>query len=161
MAACICRSFVLAALFALCAGAEIFSGGVRGGIPFGATGFSNYTVGPTVELKPPVLPLRFVVDALYKRASYVGGDASVWDIPLMVRLETPTPGLKPFVMGGGLIRRLTFLGGDTQTGFTFGAGLRIGLPVIKITPEFRFSHVGESSVRGSDNMGEIIVGITF
>lgn len=161
MAACTCRFLILIAALASAANAEIFSAGVRGGIPFGATGYSNYTVGPTVELKPPILPLRFVVDALYKRASYVGGDASVWDIPLMVRLETPTPVFKPFVMGGGLIRRLSFLGGHTQTGFTAGAGLRITVPFIKITPEFRFSHVGESSTRGSDNMGEIIVGITF
>jgi hypothetical protein len=145
----------------LAADAQIFSGGVRGGIPFGASGYSNYTFGPTVELKPPVIPLRFVVDALYKRAEYVGGQASVWDIPLMVRLESPAPGLKPFLMGGGLIRRMSFLGGETQTGFTLGGGLRITLPVIKITPEFRYSYVGEGSRRGPDNMGEFLIGITF
>jgi hypothetical protein len=159
MAACTCR--LALALVAVSAHAQTFSGGVRGGIPFGANGYANYTVGPTVEFKPPVLPLRFVVDALYKNAEYLGGTASVWDIPLMIRLESPTPGLKPFLMGGGLIRRLSFLGGETQTGFTLGGGLRIGLPVIKITPEFRYSYVGAGSRRGADNMGEILIGITF
>lgn len=148
-------------LLGLAAQAQMFSAGVRGGVPFGASGFSNYTVGPTAEFKPPIVPLRFVVDALYKNAEYVGGSGSVWDIPLMVRLEPPTPVLKPFLMGGGLIRRIGFLGGDTQRGFTMGAGLRIGLPVIKITPEFRYSYVGEGSVRGRDHMGELLIGITF
>jgi hypothetical protein len=148
-------------LAAVSAQAQVFSAGVRGGIPFGASGFSNYTVGPTAEFKPPIVPLRFVVDALYKNAAYTGGTASVWDFPLMIRLEPPTPVLKPFLMGGGLIRRLSFLGGHTQTGFTMGGGLRIGLPVIKLTPEFRYSFVGESSIRGADHMGEFLIGITF
>lgn len=156
-------------LFAVSAHAQMFSAGVRGGIPFGASGSSNYTVGPTAEFKPPIVPLRFVVDALYKNVAYIGGpraqpvnsSGSVWDIPLMVRLEPPTAVLKPFLMGGGLIRRIGFLGGDTQTGFTLGAGLRIGLPVVKITPEFRYSFVGEGRVRGSDHMGELLIGITF
>lgn len=149
------------ALAAVSAHAQMFSAGARGGIPFGATGLSNYTAGPTIEFKPPIAPLRFVVDALYKNAAYIGGTASVWDFPLMIRLEPPTPVLKPFLMGGALVRRLSFLGGHTQTGFTMGGGVRITLPVIKVTPEFRYGYVGESSIRGRDHMGEFLVGITF
>jgi hypothetical protein len=159
MAACTCK--LAAILLAAAAHAQMFSAGVRGGAVFGADGFSNYTVGPTAEFKPPIVPLRFVVDALYKNAAVAGGRASVWDFPLMIRLEPPTPGLKPFLMGGGLVRRLRVLRGDTRTGFTMGGGVRIGLPAIKITPEFRYSYVGASGIRGRDHMGEFLIGITF
>ncbi len=160
MAACICR-VGLVLLTASTLSAEIFSAGVRGGIPFGAQGYQNYTFGPTVEVKPPIVPIRFVVDALYKRIEAGAASGSVVDIPVMVRLETPTPFLRPFVMGGALFRRVNLFGGNTQTGFTLGGGLRITAPFVKITPEFRFSRVGENSFRGATNQGEFLIGITF
>jgi hypothetical protein len=162
MVACTCRIFSLALILGSAAFGQMFSAGVRGGIPFGSDGYRSYTVGPTVEFKPPIIPLRFVGDALYKRTDIGGRVSSVWDIPLMVRLEMPTPILKPFIMGGPLWRRVDLLNdSDTQTGFTTGAGLRITAPFVKITPEFRFSHVGDVPGRGSDNMGEFLIGITF
>jgi hypothetical protein len=156
--------FVLASLllFSATASAQIFSAGVRGGVPFGSDGFRNYTVGPTVEFKPPILPFRFVADGLYKRLSAGQDSISVWEIPLMVRFELPTPFAKPFIGGGPTFRRFSISGdGSTQNGFVAGTGIRLTVPFIKITPEFRFSHFRENSFRGTDNQGEFLIGITF
>ncbi len=162
MAACICRGAFLTAVLAVSSFGQMFSAGVRGGWPFGGDNYKNYTFGPTVEFKPPIIPLRFAADALYKKLDASGTGNSVWDIPLMVRLEVPTPVIKPFVMGGALFRRVDLLGdSETQKGFTTGAGIRITVPFVKITPELRFSHVGSAGALGSSNSGELLIGITF
>jgi hypothetical protein len=159
MAACTCRLAVF--FLAVAAHGQMFSAGVRVGWVAPSNPGSNYKFGPTAEFKPPVVPLRFVVDSLYSKLSTPQQTAAVWDVPLMIRLESPAPVLKPFLMGGALIRRITVAGGETAAGFTFGAGLRIGLPRIKLTPEFR---VSRAEVAGRDipaTTGEFLIGITF
>lgn len=47
----------------------MFSAGVRGGGMWGPRAFDNFTVGPTVEFKPPIIPIRIVADALYKQVN--------------------------------------------------------------------------------------------
>ncbi len=166
MVGCICRLAMMGALIGGAASAQILTGGVRGGIPWGPDGYRNFTIGPTVEFKPPIIPIRIVADALYKRvegptAADGKTTASVWDFPIMARVELPLPMLRPFVGGGPTFRRVSLFDGDWQKGGVVGAGIRINAIAVKITPEFRYSHFGSSSVRGQDNQGEFLIGITF
>ena len=170
----LCRLTLVASLAGAAVSAQILSGGVRGGGMWGPNAFENFTVGPTVEFKPPVIPIRVVADALYKRVGVIStqgqgtlgtsgtsNTVSVWDFPIMARVELPFPVLKPFVGAGPTFRRISLFDGDWQKGGVVGAGIRFDAFAIKITPEFRYSHFGPSSARGHDNQGEFLIGLTF
>lgn len=69
MAACICRVALVASMIGGTAFAQMFSAGVRGGGMWGPRAFDKFTIGPTVEFKPPIIPIRIVADALYKQVN--------------------------------------------------------------------------------------------
>ncbi len=183
MAACICRVVLVTSMIGGTTFAQMFSAGVRGGGMWGPNAFDKFTVGPTVEFKPPIIPIRIVADALYKQVnvgtrnvnlpdgpSLLGvsptettpqSTARVWDFPIMARVELPIPVVRPFIGAGPTFRRISAFDGDWQKGGVVGAGIRINALAVKITPEFRYSHFRASSIRGNDNQGEFLIGITF
>jgi hypothetical protein len=141
---------------------QMFTAGVRGGYRFGTGGLDPFTVGPTFEFKPPILPLRLTADVLYKRANTGTQSFTVWDFPLIVRFEVPTPLLKPFFGAGPSFRRYGISASDNfVTGFAFGTGIRWTAPFVKITPEVRVSTFPSTSFRGRDTQSEVLIGVTF
>lgn len=182
MVGCICKVALVASIIGSAASAQMFTAGVRGGASWGPGQVENFTVGPTVEFKPPIIPVRIVADALYKRIQVTdftdevtltdpaGGThigyrtkgKAVWDFPIMARVELPTPILRPFIGAGPTFRYIPVFPSDNwQKGAVIGAGVRINAFALKFTPEVRFSHFRASGPRGVDNQGEFLLGITF
>jgi hypothetical protein len=142
-------------------GADVFSVGVRGGVPFtGALSdltthgvdiitksFSDsnrYIVGPMVELH---LPLGFSIEAdgLYRPLNVVvqtqilpqttiftrTENVSSWEFPILAKFRLPTPVLKPYVDAGPSFRTV---GSDLSFLSDKGvtAGLGIELKISKL-----------------------------
>lgn len=124
------------------AGAEIFSFGIKGGVPvtdaFDAgrsgslryfSGPKRYTVGPTVELHLPA-HLAIELDALYRRLNY-GSDAvatttrvtgNSFEFPLLLKVRFASGPLRPYVASGASFQTLSdlkhvrsFLDGSNRT----------------------------------------------
>ncbi|HEX3684516.1 MAG TPA: outer membrane beta-barrel protein [Bryobacteraceae bacterium] len=121
--------------------AQIFSFGVKGGIPVtntfpgnpAGTYFRRYVVGPTAEVHLP-FHLAFEVDALYRRsglgATFItyqfggppyppleGTDRSRvddWQVPFLAKWEPGARFVRPFIDGGVTYRHVS---GQTQTQF--------------------------------------------
>ena len=115
--------------------AQLFSVGVKGGVPASdafdtvRTGnlsyFSDtkrYLAGGTIELRLPVVGVEF--DALYRRLNYAtsagpGGlcptcgpftastSANSWEFPLLLKLRGTSETVRPFVAGGPSFRTLS------------------------------------------------------
>jgi len=133
---------------------EIFSAGVRGGVPFtGALSdvtthgvdvitrsFSDsnqYIVGPMIELH---LPLGFSVEAdgLYRPLNVViqnqivpqptifrtEMNVSSWEFPILGKFRLPTPLIKPYVDAGPSFRTL-----GSNLSFLSNKGITVGLGV--------------------------------
>jgi hypothetical protein len=131
---------ILVFLFAaLTASPQIFSVGVKGGVPLtdafetATTGHlsylsstKRYTVGPTVEVR---LPFRLSVefDALYKRLDYdsasMGVDTFVrsattsnsWEFPLLAKWRLFGGPVRPFVDAGPTFNKLSGISQSIQT----------------------------------------------
>jgi len=188
MAACICRVTLILSMVGGATFAQMFSAGVRGGGMWGPRAFDSFTVGPTVEFKPPIIPIRIVADALYKQVNVskwvadgtntlitsgtdivevpsgqmVLSTSRVWDFPIMARVELPIPVARPFIGVGPTFRYIPFYSSDNwQKGVVAGAGIRFNIGLVKITPELRYSNFRASGPRGVDNQGEFLLGITF
>lgn len=148
-------AFICSAAFSL---AQV-SVGVRAGAPLGVDGLKPYTAGPTVEVGIPILPIRVVADALYKR---LDSGSAVWDVPIMVRLEAKNLLASPFVGAGPSFRWYPGLTLDSQRGFAVGAGVRIRALFLKITPEIRYTRYGDTNVPGAGGgAAEFLLGLTF
>ena len=142
----------------------------------------NYVVGPTVEL---YLPLGFSVeaDALYRpinlttdttvipqatrRTSF---DVHSMEFPILAKYRfLHTPVVRPYVEAGPIFRyvaaRASYL---SNAGFALGGGIELKLPVVRISPEIRFSRWGSDSARSLVNLppsnlnqAEFLVGVSF
>lgn len=198
------RLLLLWLIGTLSAFAQLFSFGVRGGLPLtdfyhavsspGATLTSTSTrfiVGPTIELH---LPAGFGVeaDALYRHFNYrasanlvdalVNANASNgWEFPLLVKYKTPGLFVRPFLDAGVAFnhwsgfRQLQVLAlvsksdvSGTDTGFVAGAGIELHTPLVRLSPEIRYTRWGASSItdlggalRSNQNQVEVLVGLTF
>ncbi len=124
---------MLMLLGAVSAWPQLFSAGVKGGVPFtdflesastGRVSFDpttyRYLVGPTAELH---LPAGFAVefDALYRHFSYTGTISGVdaitnsrtsgnsWEFPILLKYRFPVPLARPFVDGGVAFNTLSGL----------------------------------------------------
>ena len=127
------RVLVLLLLGSAPAWPQLFSFGVKGGVPF--TDFLNsttngrtfydpttnrYLIGPTAELHLP-FGLGIEVDALYRHFDYTGTSTSVdvftnlsttansWEFPILLKYRFPMPLVRPFVDGGLAFNSLTGL----------------------------------------------------
>jgi len=153
---------------------------------------TRYIVGPTIELR---LPAGFGVelDALYRRFEYraganlldqfVAGSAkNGWEFPLLLKYRSPGVLVRPFVDAGvsfdrwkGL-KQVTNAVGLTEstdvnvnnTGLVLGGGLEFHLPLIRVSPELRYTRWGAKSLsdlggvlRSNQNQAEFLLGITF
>jgi hypothetical protein len=148
--------------------------------------FSNekdYLVGPTVELHLP-LGLSIEADALYRPlslASQTGVPGSplnqagstrvtTWEFPVLAKYRLPVPIAKPYVDAGPSFRHVGQLGDYlSNTGFAVGAGVELHAPLVRVSPEVRYTRwAGDSTPSGAGtfassnlNQVELLVGFTF
>jgi Outer membrane protein beta-barrel domain len=170
---------------ASCASAQLFSAGLKIGVPF--TDFINatppystvtnrYIIGATAELHLP-FQLGVELDALYRHVNYaetgVATTASAFEFPLLLKYRFPMKLVRPYVDAGaawdtlaGLTQSLQ-LKNNTVDGFVMGAGLDAHLLVIHVMPEIRYTRWGSQHfsvpafLDSNQNQAEFLVGITF
>jgi hypothetical protein len=154
----------------------------------------RYTFGGTAELNLP-FGLGVEFDALYKRLGYQetlvdsglerSVTANAWDFPVLLKVKTGMRPLQPFFVVGPTFRGLTnleqagsFFSGSRSdapeelqneftTGFTAGAGLRLGGRTA-LSPEIRYTRWGWRTFRSpagllesNQDQLEFLVGLTF
>lgn len=171
----------------LCAplSAQSIDWGIKGGVPFNdaikaaesySSNFSRWTVGPVVELNLPA-GLGLELDALYRRTGYSSTDrfnmafldSSSLEFPLLVKYKFPGIVARMYVEGGFVFRRIgdiPLLQHANSKGFVGGLGIRFTLPLIKISPEVRYTRWDNEpfqlpSLKSARNQMEFLVGITF
>jgi opacity protein-like surface antigen len=166
------KSILIVSLFAtgFPAGAQIFSIGIRGGVPL-TNGYSGtpsaaasigvslmsaqasvpsvssspWVIGPTVELHLP-FGLGVQADALYRNYS-VGGTVSQWEFPILGSYHFRGAAmLKPFIDAGPSFDHVTVPGliGSSKgaAGFAVGGGIEAKFLFLRIEPEIRYTHWG-------------------
>lgn len=153
---------------------------------------TRFTIGPTVELHLPA-GFGLEADALFRHFHYEGSAGLVdelvhssasnaWEFPLLVKYRTPGVFVRPFLDAGIAFdhwsgtRQLSVISGPTtstgtsgsNTGFVAGAGIELHVPLVRISPEIRYTRWGAASVtdlggalRSSQNQAEFLVGLTF
>lgn len=154
---------------------EVFEAGIPPGIN---TSTTSFTFGPTAELRLP-FGLGVEADILYKRSrleqSGSGGhSANSWEFPLLAKYRLAGDALHPYGIAGFSFRKISdvrsFVAGlETSTkGFVLGAGLEIGLPIITVQPEIRYTRWGEGltnestgSLMYNRNQLDFLFGIVF
>jgi opacity protein-like surface antigen len=158
--------------------------GFIGGEPFRAK-TQRFTVGPMFEVRFP-FGLGIEFDALYKRFDQTGGSVrggtvtktgSSWEFPLLGKYRFGRSFAKPYVEAGVSFNHLSGyllafrtlpsppsdqpVGSTTRTGFVVGAGVELKLPVVRISPGFRFSRWGDQLFVPSANAVDFLIGISF
>ena len=154
---------------------------------------TQFTVGPTVELRLPA-GLGLEADALFRHFQYNGstnlvdelvrsGASNAWEFPLLLKYRTPGIFVKPFLDGGvafdhwsgtnQIVAAVTGTGSTSGTsgsnvGFVLGAGIELHLPLVRLSPEIRYTRWGAASatdlgaaLRSNQNQAEFLVGLTF
>jgi opacity protein-like surface antigen len=140
----------------------------------------NYIIGPMVELRLP-FHLAVEADALYRPLNVTtftntgsalvttGGDFSTWEFPVLAKYRFPTHIVKPYIEAGPSWRTLAS-GIDhlSNSGVTVGAGVEVQALLLRIAPEFRYTHWGEDSHNGvaqtftsKQDQVEFLVGFSF
>jgi hypothetical protein len=165
--------------------AQSLSVGIRAGVPAsdafdtppGPLLFRNvphrWTAGPTLEIRLP-FSLGVTLDALYSRVEFerVDGNGTEtggqWEFPLMLRYRAGAGTIQPFIAGGGSFNTLTDITAPTSNaaGLVLGAGVEIKIPIIRITPEFRYTRrfadqLEIDGLRSNRNQFVFLTGITF
>ena len=154
---------------------------------------TRFIIGPTVELRLPA-GLSVEADALFRHFQYTGSTnlvdelvhstaSNAWEFPLMVKYRTPGTFVRPFLDGGvafdhwsgtnQIVAAVTGTGSSSGTsgsnvGFVLGAGIELHLPLVKLSPEIRYTRWGAASVtdlgaalRSNQNQAEFLIGLTF
>ncbi len=144
----------------------------------------HFTIGPTLEVRLP-LKLAVSIDALYRKLEYQSTAGSVttnrsssqWEFPLLLKYRFGDGKVRPFVAAGPTFNRITGLAIDnpvefvknSAAGIVFAGGVELKAPVIRITPELRFTHWGSENfshpvnalLKSNLNQAVFLVGITF
>ncbi len=168
-----------------CARAQILSFGLRGGVPL-TDGFSGtpsvsaslvptstdrFVIGPTVELHLP-FGVGVQADALY-RTYTVAGTVTQWEFPILAsyRFHTKAPLIHPFLDAGPTFNHVSVSAPNNATtrgaaGFAIGAGLEAKFLFLRVEPELRYTHWGQTNfnyfnVTSNQNELEFLIGITF
>lgn len=158
------------------------SWGIRGGVPLtdalevisanplAKAASKPWTLGPTLEVNLP-RHFGFSIDMLYRSIAYEDArgtqSASQWTVPVLVRYRFGSGSARPFLTGGPNFTPSGFA--KTVTGVTLGAGLQLRAPLIRLTPELRFTQFGTASfreaasglVRANRTQFDFLVGLTF
>ena len=152
---------------------------------------SRFILGPTIELHLPA-GFGLEADALYRHFNYNAttnlidvftniNASNAWEFPLLVKYRTSGLFVRPFLDAGVAFNRwsgfkqITNVAGltktdvsGTNTGFVAGAGIELKVPLIRISPEIRFTRWGASSIsdlggalKSNQNQVEVLVGLTF
>ena len=154
---------------------------------------TRFIIGPTVELRLPA-GFSLEADALFRHFQYKGSAnpldelvqttaSNAWEFPLLVKYRMPGLFVKPFLDGGvafdhwsgtnQVIAAATGTGSTSGTagsnaGFVLGAGMELHLPLIRLSPEIRYTRWGAASVtdlggalRSNQNQAEFLIGLTF
>jgi hypothetical protein len=142
----------------------------------------HFVIGPTVELR---LPLGFSVeaDALYRPlnltidthtlplpSTHSSTDITSWEFPILAKYHfLHTPVVKPYVEAGPIFRAAGSQGSHLSGGgFAMGGGVDLKLPVVRVTPEIRYSRwAGDAPLTSvfpspsNLNQAEFLVGVSF
>jgi len=185
-------SSAMFAFSTLCFSQRPVSFGVKAGVPitdaftttsqFGSTDYSAskmYIAGAMVELRLP-FHLAIEVDGLYRPVNLTvhqvdsrlgidhtfSNDYKTWEFPVLAKYRFTSSALTPYVEAGPSFRALEgAVSSQSRYGATLGAGVEARLPVLRIAPEFRFTHWGNDDMVGPPtskrNQVEFLVGITF
>jgi outer membrane protein W len=148
------------------------------------SGSKDYVIGPTFEIRLP-FHLSVEADALYRPLHYnlwtstqgsaQGNTISNWEIPIVAKYHFHAPVVKPYLEAGPSFRALGNLGYTLSSdderlsdkGFTLGAGVDFKIPLVRISPEIRFTHWGSDSnvpaggPSTNQNQAEFLVGVSF
>ena len=151
---------------------------------------TQYIVGPTVELH---LPGGFGVeaDALYRHFHYTASanlvDAlksstasNAWEFPLLLKYKLPGAFVRPYLDAGvafdhwsgtrelRLLNTFTSSTSGANAGFVAGAGIELRLPLVRLSPEIRYTRWGSVTVsdlsgllHSNANQAEFLIGVTF
>jgi hypothetical protein len=171
------------ALFATASLVAQVSFGLIAGVPFNnLTNGSNqvtdksgmFTVGHTVQVSLP-FGFRLEADALYRPLGY---STSQWRFPVLAQYRLKTPIMKPFVEAGYSYDHANLrlqranasstpapsLSVTSHHGFVIGAGVDFKIPLVRISPEIRYTHdLGAIRVGNllNTNQAELLVGFRF
>jgi Outer membrane protein beta-barrel domain len=177
----IMRKILAISFFLVCPAAfgQLFSFGVRGGVPLTSAYSSGdsvqvtssskgYLVGPMVELHLP-FGLAVEADALYRPVQNLvqispntyesySSNAGSWEFPILAKYHfLPLPIVKPYVDAGPSFRTVSGNEGNFSTaGLTLGAGVEVKLLRLRIEPEFRYIRWGSGN--GAINAQFMITG---
>jgi opacity protein-like surface antigen len=152
---------------------------------------TRFIIGPTIELHLPA-GFGLEADAVYRHFDYRAsvnlidslanlGASNGWEFPLLLKYRLPGPFVRPFLDAGVAFDRwsgfkqLQVLAvttrsdvSGTNTGFVAGAGIELHTPLIRLSPEIRYTRWGASSItdvsgalRSNQNQVEVLVGLTF
>jgi len=153
---------------------------------------TRFIIGPTVEVHLPA-GLGLEADALFRHFQYDGSinlgeeilhnsASNAWEFPLLVKYRTTGEFVRPFLDAGVAfdhwsgtkqLASLTQLSSSSGTsgsnaGFVVGAGIELHLPLVKLSPEIRYTRWGAASVKdlggalqSNQNQAEFLVGLTF
>lgn len=152
---------------------------------------TQFIIGPTVELRLPA-GFGLEVDALFRHFQYnasailvdelVHSSASnAWEFPLLVKYRMPGMFVKPFLDGGVAFDHwsgakqivtevLTANSGTSgsNAGVVLGAGIELHLPLVRLSPEIRYTRWGAASMaslggalQSNQNQAEVLIGLTF
>jgi hypothetical protein len=154
---------------------------------------TRFIIGPTVELRLPA-GFGLEADALFRHFQYNGttnlvdelvrsSASNAWEFPLLVKYRTPGVFVKPFLDGGvafdhwsgtnQIVAAVTGIGSSsgtsgTNVGIVLGAGIELHLPLVRLSPEIRYTRWSAANVtdlgatlRSNQNQAEFLVGLTF
>jgi len=177
----------------LCFSQRPISFGVKAGVPitdafttrsqFGETDYSAskmYIAGAMLELRLP-FHLAIEVDGLYRPVNLTthvvdsrfgidhtfSDDFKSWEFPVLAKYRFATTAFTPYVEAGPNFRALEgAVSFQSRYGATLGAGVEARLSVLRIAPEFRFTHWGNDIetrplTSSKRNQVEFLVGITL
>jgi hypothetical protein len=144
----------------------------------------DYIVGPMVELRLP-FGLGVEADALYRplhlttqteglgHALFTSSTTSSWEFPILAKYRFGFPLVHPYIEAGPSFRTLggTLGSSLSDKGFTGGAGIELNALLLRVAPEFRYTHWGNdtapnpsggaSVIPSNRNQVEFLVGLSF
>jgi opacity protein-like surface antigen len=154
---------------------------------------TRFTLGPTVELRLPA-GFGLEADALYRHFHYDASSnlvdqvlhstaSNAWEFPLLAKYRMKGAFVRPFLDAGvafdhwsGVKQITDLISGvvsksgtsGSNTGFVAGAGIELHLPLVRLSPEIRYTRWGAASItdlggalKSNQNQLEFLVGLTF
>jgi hypothetical protein len=149
-----------------------FGLGIKAGVPitdgfsktqldpstYAASNSRNYIVGPMVELRLP-FHLAVEADALYRPLNVTttttngttvtasaSSDYSSWEFPILAKYRFGFPIVHPYIEAGPSFRTTSSsISNLSNNGVTVGAGVEVQALLLRIAPEFRYTHWSSDS----------------